>query len=101
MIQSPQMEPVTSFLKDHKSIFRKLTQGPIFLAQRSKTAAVLVSPELWDQTAKLINELQSQLTLERQLRLSNQRYKEMMADPTRRVGEDEYNRLLAEAGLAA
>jgi hypothetical protein len=60
---------------------------------------VLVSPEEWNATAKLIKELQEQLDRERRLRLSNQRYAAMLTDPTRAVTQEEFDRQLAEAGL--
>lgn len=39
----PQIEPVTGLSRDYRSIFAKLGKGPVFLAQRSKPAAVLLS----------------------------------------------------------
>ncbi len=39
----PQIEPVTSLSKDYKVVFGKLVDGPVFLAQRSRPAAVLLS----------------------------------------------------------
>jgi hypothetical protein len=41
-MQTPQIEPVTSMVKDHKAVLAMLKAGPIFLAQRSRPAAVLV-----------------------------------------------------------
>ena len=48
MLKTPQIEAVTNFLKDHKAVLKKLQTGPIFLAQRSKPTAVLVSVAEWD-----------------------------------------------------
>lgn len=42
-MNTPQIEPVTTLARDHKSVFAKLGAGPVFLAQRSKSAAVLLS----------------------------------------------------------
>jgi PHD/YefM family antitoxin component YafN of YafNO toxin-antitoxin module len=47
-MKTPQIEPVTSMVKDHKAVLAKLKSGPVFLAQRSRPAAVLVSVEQWD-----------------------------------------------------
>lgn len=42
-MNTPQIEPVTTLARDHKSVFAKLDIGPVFLAHRSKSAAVLLS----------------------------------------------------------
>jgi prevent-host-death family protein len=39
----PQIEPVTSLSRDYRTVFSKLEEGPVFLAQRSRPAAVLLS----------------------------------------------------------
>jgi len=39
----PQIEPVTNLSRDYREIFNKLADGPVFLAQRSRPAAVLLS----------------------------------------------------------
>jgi PHD/YefM family antitoxin component YafN of YafNO toxin-antitoxin module len=39
----PQIEPVTSLSRDYRAVFGKLEEGPVFLAQRSRPAAVLLS----------------------------------------------------------
>jgi PHD/YefM family antitoxin component YafN of YafNO toxin-antitoxin module len=54
MIRTPQIEPVSQMAKDYKKILAKLESGPVFLAQRSRPAAVMVSPIQWDEmTAEL------------------------------------------------
>jgi len=85
MMKSPQIEPVTSFIKDHKAILGKLDQGPVFLAQRSKPAAVLVSVEAWDRIARRMRELE--------LLVEAKRSKERNA-PT--ISHDELKRLMLE-----
>lgn len=101
-----QTESVSSFRENYDAVFKNLVKGPVLLLQRSKLAAVLVSAMEWN---RIVEELEfyrasrrAERTevLERQLRLSNQRHEEMLADPTRCVGQAEYDRLLAEAGLA-
>jgi len=99
MNRLPQMASVTDLRNDYNALLRRLSEGPIVLSQRSKPAAVLVSPTEWDQTAQLIKELQAQLSRERRLRLSNQRYTARMADPTRGVSQATFDQQLAEAGL--
>lgn len=39
----PQIEPITNMTRDHKAVLSKLKAGPVFLAQRSTPAAVLLS----------------------------------------------------------
>jgi hypothetical protein len=54
MVRTPQIEPVTQMAKNHRGVLAKLENGPVFLAQRSKTAAVMLSPRQWDAiTAEL------------------------------------------------
>jgi PHD/YefM family antitoxin component YafN of YafNO toxin-antitoxin module len=54
MVRTPQIEPVSEMSKNHKSVLAKLESGPVFLANRSRTAAVMLSPALWDEmTAEL------------------------------------------------
>jgi prevent-host-death family protein len=58
MIHAPQIEPVSNLVKDHKAVFAKLGSGPVFLAQRSKPAAVLVSIDEWTEVVNRLEELQ-------------------------------------------
>jgi len=96
-----QIVPISDMQIRQGEVLRKLDKGPVILAQRSKAKAVLVSVEQWDKLALLVRDLQLQLGTERRLRLSNQRYAEALADPNRLVGEDEYEQMLAKAGLSA
>ena len=43
MTYIPQMEPITTLKKNHLNVLKKLGNGPVFLSQRSKMAAVLLS----------------------------------------------------------
>ena len=67
MIQAPQIEPVSNHIRDYLAIFAKLKAGPVFLVQRSKPAAVLVSVEQWSATARRIAELEGALEARRVL----------------------------------
>jgi prevent-host-death family protein len=96
-----QIVPISDMKVRHGEVLRRLDNGPVVLAQRSKARAVLVSIEQWDKLALLVKNLQSQLGTERRLRLSNQRYAEALADPKQLVSEDEYEQVLVAAGLAA
>lgn len=58
MIATPQMEPVSTLIRDHKAVFAKLANGPVWLAARSRPTAVLVAVEEWDQIAARLEELQ-------------------------------------------
>lgn len=59
MIQTPQIEPITNMQRDHKAVLAKLKTGPVFLAQRSKPAAVLVSVEQWDAMVKQLKRMEA------------------------------------------
>jgi PHD/YefM family antitoxin component YafN of YafNO toxin-antitoxin module len=67
MIQTPQIEPVTQLVKNHKGIFAKLEKGPVFLAQRSRTAAVMLSPAQWDEMTAELSRLRRIIEGDRQL----------------------------------
>lgn len=67
MIQAPQIEPVSNLARDYRSMFAKLKAGPVFLAQRSKPAAVLVSVDEWTATANELARLRRMVEFDRQL----------------------------------
>jgi prevent-host-death family protein len=46
---NPQIVPITDFRIRQGEVLTKLSKGPVFLAQRSKPAAVLVSMREWEQ----------------------------------------------------
>ena len=48
MVTSPQIVPISDFRVHQSDVLTKLENGPVFLAQRSKPAAVLVSLTDWD-----------------------------------------------------
>lgn len=71
----PQMEPITRLQRDHNSVLTMLTKGPVILTQRSKPAAVMVSPDAWDATAKELRRL-------RHLELSDRVSREAQENPS-------------------
>lgn len=92
MLKTPQIEPVTSFLKDHKAVLKKLQLGPIFLAQRSKPTAVLVSVDEWDH---IVEELEHY----RLLALADQRAHELDINPDLAVPWEAVEQELERRGL--
>ncbi|MEZ4676081.1 MAG: hypothetical protein R2932_17795 [Caldilineaceae bacterium] len=46
---TPQIVPITDLRKAHLEVLDMLDQGPVFLAQRSRAAAVLLSTDQWDK----------------------------------------------------
>lgn len=58
MIKTPQLETVTEFRANYKATFDKLTNGPVFLLQRSDVAAVLLSRHEYDALLERIEELE-------------------------------------------
>jgi len=57
MTTTEQIVPVSDFRIHQSNVLDKLTNGPVYLTQRSKPAAVLLSTTLWDQ---LLNQLENQ-----------------------------------------
>jgi PHD/YefM family antitoxin component YafN of YafNO toxin-antitoxin module len=57
MILTPQIQPISELARDHKTLLRKLKSGPVFLAQRGRPAAVVVSPQQWDSIATELSRL--------------------------------------------
>ena len=66
MIDAPQIEPVSTLVRNYISIFAKLKNGPVFLAQHSKPAAVLVSVEDWKATVEELKRARRTLEMDRQ-----------------------------------
>ena len=92
MLKTPQIEPVTNFLKDHKAVLKKLQTGPIFLAQRSKPTAVLVSVDDWDH---IVEELEHY----RLITLADQRAHELDMNPDLAVPWEVVEQELERRGL--
>ncbi|RIK38443.1 MAG: hypothetical protein DCC55_21070 [Chloroflexi bacterium] len=98
MYGAPQIEPVTTMARNHKALLAKLKEGPIFLTQRGTEAAVMVSAAEWRSITKQLAELEElrrQTRLERSLRA----YEAWIADPARAISQEQFDQMLAEAGL--
>jgi prevent-host-death family protein len=54
---SPQIVPISDFRIRQAEVLTKLNRGPVFLAQRSKPAAVLLSMAEWDQMTEELKRL--------------------------------------------
>ena len=85
----PQIEPVTSLSRNYRSVFEKLTKGPVFLAQRSRPAAVLLSLNEYERITKRLRHLE--LLME-----SKRIFAEMESDSNNRISQQELKRLIAE-----
>ena len=48
MNSTPQIVPITDLRKSSPDVLDLLPNGPVFLAQRSRPAAVLLSTQQWD-----------------------------------------------------
>lgn len=94
MNRLPQLANVTELRNDYLALFAKLQNGPIVLAQRSKPAAVLVSPEQWDAIARRLEQYEL-------LAQADRIDAEMDADPTQIVTHEELKRRLAAKVKAA
>jgi len=57
----PDVVPVSQLRDKHKQIFNQIAQGPIILAQRSRSAAVLVSISDWNAREKRLEILEARL----------------------------------------
>lgn len=54
----PQIEPITTMAKNHKSVLKMLANGPVFLTQRSRPAAVLLSTTDYERMSKRLQQLE-------------------------------------------
>ena len=100
MYTAPQIEPITTLARNHKSLLEKLKDGPVFLTQRGTEAAVMVAAAEWRSITQRLEALEQerrQARVERSKRI----YATMLVDPTQVVNQAEYEHLLAEAGLLA
>ena len=55
---TPQIVPISDLRLRHTEVVAMLEQGPVFLAQRSKATAVLVSVGEWNAIANQLKRLQ-------------------------------------------
>jgi len=63
---SPQIVPISDFRIRQAEVLTKLDNGPVFLAQRSKPAAVLLSMDGWEDLQKELSRLRRQAEADRQ-----------------------------------
>jgi PHD/YefM family antitoxin component YafN of YafNO toxin-antitoxin module len=69
MMNTIQTESVSGFRNNYDTVLKKLIHGPLLLLQRSTVAAVVVSPEEWnDLKARLATQEQENRELKTQLR---------------------------------
>jgi PHD/YefM family antitoxin component YafN of YafNO toxin-antitoxin module len=57
MNKLPQMASVADMRQEHLRLFTMLKNGPVVVSNRSKPAAVMLSPEMWD---KIVEQLEEQ-----------------------------------------
>jgi PHD/YefM family antitoxin component YafN of YafNO toxin-antitoxin module len=90
MTYIPQLEPITTLKKNHLTILKKLSNGPVFLSQRSKMAAVLLSTSEFEALMK-------DATQYRRMILADQHSQEM--DAGQYVTQEDFEAGLKERGL--
>ena len=54
----PQIEPISRMARDHKALLGLIEDNPVFLTQRSKPVAVMVSPRDWQRFVARMEELE-------------------------------------------
>ena len=86
----PQTDAISNFKNKHDAVLSKLRAGPVLLLQRSKPAAVLVSPEEWDRTAREMKRL-------KRIVAADEALAQMRAGDY--VSQEEYEAGLKEQGL--
>lgn len=79
MQPTPQVAPISRLSRDHNALMRMIKNGPVWLTQRAKTAAVIVSVQQWDEIAQRLADLQAQLEIERHTRLAFEGHDAMVA----------------------
>lgn len=67
MNRLPQIASVTDLRNNYPKVIRRLSDGPIILAQRSKPVAVVISPQQWDTMADELAQLRRIVEGDRQL----------------------------------
>jgi len=55
-MKTPQIVPVSDLRMKHVQVFAMMDNGPVFLAQRSKPAGVLVSITQWDRLMEMLED---------------------------------------------
>lgn len=90
-----QIVPISDFRLRQSETLTKMENGPVYLAQRSKPVAVLVTAQQWDETMERL----AQLERERLDYLSMIHFNEMLVNSSMAVGTEEYQQMLEAAGL--
>lgn len=86
----PTMAPVSHMRIRQAELLAQARQGPVVLIEKGSTpAAVLISPEQW-------NDLNQQLKQLELLAESRRIFAEMAADPAKRISHEELRRQLAQ-----
>jgi len=92
-MRTPQIEPITSMQRGHKTLLGKLSKGPVFLTQRSRPAAVLLSVGDYE---KMVIRLEQFELLAAAKRINA----EMDATPIKEIPWEEAKRRLAAKATA-
>ena len=58
METAPQIVPISDMRIRQADVLKKLHNGPVYLAQRSKPAAVLVSVNIWNEAVEQLNRVE-------------------------------------------
>lgn len=61
MQRLPQMVSVSDLKNRHLEVLAKLEHGPVVIASRNQPAAVLLSPEQWDEIVSLLEDYEDAL----------------------------------------
>ena len=61
MDRVPQMASVSDLKNRHLEVLAKLKEGPVLLASRNQPAAVMVSPEQWNEIVELLEDCEDAL----------------------------------------
>lgn len=77
----PQIASISELENDHLSIFNRLTQGPVILANQSEPQAVVVSVQEWDKLAVKMQNMQLRLARLETYVESKRIAAQMKADP--------------------
>ena len=64
---TPQMESITALSRNHKAVFTKLANGPVFLANRSKPVAAVLSMTDYEQMTEELKRLRRIIDGDKQL----------------------------------
>jgi hypothetical protein len=58
-ITTEQIQPISELARGHKRLLALLKEGPVFLTQHGRPAAVMLSPMAWDDITAQVEQLQS------------------------------------------